>query len=141
MMVEGCGGVGDILGIVMNVKESSVNVVVISLCLGGEFQVLWQGSNGGDSSRGGRGGEDPRLSQVLALQEELRQKKNALEALMRRMGKSSSLNMDNISDNISDNVSETSDHLREAQGSSGAATWGEAGGPHHFSDNHYQQSR
>lgn len=107
----------------------------------GVFQVLWQGNSGGSGSRGGGVGEDPRLDQVLALQEELRQKKNALEALMRRMGKSSSLNMDNISDNISDNVSEASDHLGEARGSSGAATWGEAGGLHHFSDNHYQQSR
>lgn len=103
-------------------------------------QALWQGNNGGSSSRGGGAAEDPRLAQVLALQEELRQKKNALEALMRRMGKSSSLNMDNISDNISDNVSDTSDHLGETRGTSGAATWGEAGALHHFSDNHYQQS-
>ncbi|KAK8381781.1 hypothetical protein O3P69_015065 [Scylla paramamosain] len=103
-------------------------------------QVLWQGNSGGSGSRGGGAAEDPRLAQVLALQEELRQKKNALEALMRRMGKSSSLNMDNISDNISDNVSDTSDHLGETRGTSGAATWGEAGALHHFSDNHYQQS-
>lgn len=105
------------------------------------LQALWQGNSGGSSSRGGGAAEDPRLAQVLALQEELRQKKNALEALMRRMGKSSSLNMDNISDNISDNVSDTSDHLGETRGTSGAATWGEAGALHHFSDNHYQQSR
>ncbi|XP_045137928.1 uncharacterized protein LOC123520093 isoform X9 [Portunus trituberculatus] len=103
-------------------------------------QALWQGNSGGSSSRGGGAAEDPRLAQVLALQEELRQKKNALEALMRRMGKSSSLNMDNISDNISDNVSDTSDHLGETRGTSGAATWGEAAPLHHFSDNHYQQS-
>lgn len=108
------------------------------------LQALWQGSSsGGGGGSGGAGGarEDPRLAQVLAMQEELRQKKNALEALMRRMGKSSSLNMDNISDNISDNVSETSDRLGDIRGSGGAATWGEAGGLHHFSDNHYQQSR
>ncbi|KAG0725825.1 LWamide neuropeptide [Chionoecetes opilio] len=103
-------------------------------------QVLWQGNSGGGVSRGSGAGEDPRQAQVLVLQEELRQKKNALEALTRRMGKSSSLNMDNISDNLSDNVSETSDNLGDARGSSGAATWGEAGGLHHFSDNHYQQS-
>ncbi|XP_050688542.1 uncharacterized protein LOC126981470 isoform X6 [Eriocheir sinensis] len=108
-------------------------------------QALWQGSSsggGGGVASSGVGGvrEDPRLAQVLAMQEELRQKKNALEALMRRMGKSSSLNMDNISDNISDNVSEASDRLGDVRGSGGAATWGEAGGLHHFSDNHYQQS-
>lgn len=84
--------------------------------------------------------EDPRLAQVLAMQEELRQKKNALEALMRRMGKSSSLNMDNISDNISDNVSESSDRLGDVRGSGGAATWGEAGRLHRFVDISNQQS-
>nr|XP_053626225.1 uncharacterized protein LOC128684120 [Cherax quadricarinatus] len=81
---------------------------------------------------------DPRVSEVLAMQEELKQKKNALEALMKRMGKSSSLNMDNISDNISDNVSETSDRLDGGNGT--AATWGTTG-LHDYSDNHYQHSR
>ncbi|XP_069946301.1 uncharacterized protein [Cherax quadricarinatus] len=80
---------------------------------------------------------DPRVSEVLAMQEELKQKKNALEALMKRMGKSSSLNMDNISDNISDNVSETSDRLDGGNGT--AATWGTTG-LHDYSDNHYQHS-
>ncbi|KAG7157401.1 hypothetical protein Hamer_G005824 [Homarus americanus] len=80
---------------------------------------------------------DPRVSEVLAMQEELRQKKNTLEALMKRMGKSSSLNMDNISDNISDNVSETSDRLDGGNGTT--ATWGTAG-LHDYSDNHYQHS-
>lgn len=74
----------------------------------------------------------------MAMQEELRQKKNALEALMRRMGKSSSLNMDNISDNISDNVSDTTDRLDGGPGT--AATWGTAGA-HDYSDNHYHRSR
>lgn len=85
----------------------------------------------------GNSGVDPRVSEMLAMQEELRQKKNALEALMKRMGKSSSLNMDNISDNISDNVSETSDRLDGGNGTT--ATWGTAG-LHDYSDNHYQHS-
>lgn len=55
-------------------------------------------------SRGGVTG-DPRVAAIATLQEELRQKKNALEALMRGMGKPSSLHPDNISDNISDGES------------------------------------
>lgn len=79
------------------------------------------------------------------MQEELRQKKNALEALMRRMGKSSSLNVDNISDNIS----EGSERLREEEEEEDegeevvrgmGATWG-ASGHHNYSDDQFRQSR
>ncbi|XP_042889233.1 uncharacterized protein LOC122264425 isoform X4 [Penaeus japonicus] len=91
-------------------------------------QALW---------REGGANVDPRVSEMIAMQEELRQKKNALEALMRRMGKPSSLNMDNISDNISDNVSEPMDRLDGVSGT--AATWG-SGAMHDYSDNHYHQT-
>lgn len=91
------------------------------------LQALWQEGNTN---------VDPRVSEMMAMQEELRQKKNALEALMKRMGKSSSFNMDNISDNISDNVSDTSDRLEGGPGT--AATWGTAGA---YSENHYHHSR
>ncbi|KAK7076078.1 hypothetical protein SK128_025799 [Halocaridina rubra] len=90
-------------------------------------QALWQERNTS---------VDPRMTEVIALQEELKQKKNALEALMRRMGKSSSLNMDNISDNISDNVS---DNASDRMDGGTTATWG-TGALHDYSDNHYRQS-
>ncbi|KAK3885458.1 hypothetical protein Pcinc_010338 [Petrolisthes cinctipes] len=103
-----------------------------------------RGGGGGVSASAG-GGLDPRVSEVLAMQEELKQKKNALEALMRRMGKSSSLNVDNISDNIS----EGSERLREEEDEEEeaveevvrgmGATWG-ASGHHSYSDDQFRQS-
>ncbi|XP_076036262.1 uncharacterized protein LOC143022115 isoform X4 [Oratosquilla oratoria] len=47
---------------------------------------------------------EQRLAEVIAMQEELRQKKNALEALVQRMGKPSAPHMDNLSDNVSEPV-------------------------------------
>merc|ERR1719447_1782068 len=72
---------------------------------------------------------DPRHYEVIAMQEELRQKKNALEALMRRMGKASSL------DNISDNISEVTDRMDGPT----SATWG-ATSLRHYADNYYRES-
>ena len=57
---------------------------------------------GGTPSTASAAGGDPRVAAIALLQEEMREKKNALEALMRGMGKPSSLHPDNISDNISD---------------------------------------
>jgi len=78
---------------------------------------------------------DPRIYEVMAMQEELRQKKNALEALMRRMGKASSLDNDIILDNISDNISEVTDRMDGPT----SATWG-ATSLRHYADNYYRES-
>ena len=76
--------------------------------------------------------EDPRVAEALALQEELRQKKNTFEALVRGMGKPLSFNVDNISDNISDNMSDVSDRAETS------ANWGTAPA---YTENHNHHSR
>ncbi|KAB7506563.1 hypothetical protein Anas_03590 [Armadillidium nasatum] len=77
---------------------------------------------------------DPRLREVAALQEELKEKKNALEALMRRMGKSSSFTVDNISDNISENISDLNSETFEKP----AASWGPSHSQGRYYSDHYQ---